>query len=159
MRHAAAVSQLSPALLQPGPAEKNAAAWTGVLADIPLFTGLRRGHLRKLAGIARVERFESGTAITSVGQPGDAFFVLLDGSVRVARPGLPSLTLELGSFFGEMSLLDGGPRTATITAKGEVTCLTISRPRFVKLLRSEPALAVAMVEELARRLRSAQAVS
>jgi CRP/FNR family transcriptional regulator len=55
-----------------------------------------------------------------------------------------------------MALLDGGARSATVTAEGPVTCLTITRPRFLKLLRSEPAIAIAMLEELARRLRTIQ---
>jgi CRP-like cAMP-binding protein len=112
-----------------------------------------------VAGIARVVRFDDGSAIVRAGRDGDSFFVLVEGSVRVSRRGLPSLTLEEGSFFGEMALLDGGPRTATVTAKAPVACLVIGRPRFLKLLRSEPAIAVAMVEELARRLRAAQAIA
>lgn len=94
--------------------------------------------------------------IMKSGEPGDSFHVLLDGGVTVRRAGLPSLVLERGSFFGEMALLDGGPRTATVLAKGPVVSLVIARSRFLKLFRSEPPIAIAMVEELARRLRTAE---
>lgn len=158
MPHSATAAQLGRELTRSRP-EKNASAWADVLADVPLFAGLNRRHLRKVAGIARIVRFDDGSAIVRAGQDGDSFFVLVEGSVRVSRRGLPSLSLEEGSFFGEMALLDGGPRTATVTAKGPIACLVIGRPRFLKLLRSESAIAVAMVEELARRLRATQAIA
>jgi CRP-like cAMP-binding protein len=63
----------------------------------------------------------------------------------------------MGSFFGEMALLDGGPRSATVVAKGPVVSLTISRSGFQKLLRKEPAISAALLKELATRLRTAEA--
>ncbi len=159
MPHSAAAVHIGRELVRPGTADANASAWANVLADVPLFAELNRRHLRKVAGIARIARFEDGSAIVRAGQDGDSFYVLVDGSAKVARRGLPPLTLDVGSFFGEMALLDGGPRAATVSAKGPVACLVITRPRFLKLLRSEPAIAVAMVQELARRLRAAQAVA
>ncbi len=158
MPHSAAAAHLGRALTRPG-AEDDASAWVEVLAEVPLFAGLSRRHLRKVAGAARIVRFHAETPIMRAGEPGNAFYVLLDGQVKVSRPRLPALTLEAGSFFGELSLLDGGPRTATVTAKESLACLTLTRARFTKLLRSEPAIAVAMVEELARRLRAAQATA
>ena len=62
----------------------------------------------------------------------------------------------MGSDLGEMALLDGGARSATVLAEGPVTCLTIKRPRFLKLLRSEPAISVGLLAELAGRLRTLQ---
>jgi CRP-like cAMP-binding protein len=67
---------------------------------------------------------------------------------RAARVGV-------GGFFGEMSLLDGGPRSATVLARGPVACFALGRREFTKLLRAEPAMAIAMLQELAGRLRSA----
>jgi CRP/FNR family cyclic AMP-dependent transcriptional regulator len=138
-------------------AASDAASWLNVLAEVPLFAGLSQRHLRKVAASAQVVRLHDGRPITRAGEAGDAFFVVLDGEVSVERPGVKALMLGMGSFFGEMALLDGGPRTATVAAKGPVVCLTISRSRFLKLLRAEPAIAIAMVEELARRLRAVQA--
>jgi CRP-like cAMP-binding protein len=134
----------------------DAAGWANVLAGVPLFAGLGRRHLRQVAGTGRIKRFEGATAIVSAGEPGDAFYVVLDGEVSVIRSGLPALSLGMGSYFGELALLDGGARTATVLAKGPVTCLSIARPRFLKLLRSEPTIAGAILEELARRLRVLQ---
>ena len=58
-----------------------------------------------------------------------------------------------------LSLLDEGPRSATVTAKGDVVCLAITRTRFTKLLRSEPSITIALLTELSRRLRAAQATA
>ncbi len=140
-------------------ARTNARDWANVLAEVPLFAGLSQRHLKRVAGVASVVRYHDLTAIVRDGDAGDALFVVLDGQVSVRRRGLRELELGPGGFFGEMSLLDGGPRSATVVAVGPVTCLRIARPRFVKLLRSEPAIAVGLLEELSRRLRAAQAAT
>ncbi len=140
-----------------GTASVDASGWANVLADIPLFAALGRRHLRQLAGTGRIARFHNATAIVRVGDPGDTFYVVIDGEVSVRRRGLPALSLGTGAYFGELALLDGGTRTATVMAEGPVTCLAITRARFLKLLRSEPTIAVALMQELARRLRTVQA--
>jgi CRP/FNR family transcriptional regulator, cyclic AMP receptor protein len=131
--------------------------WTNVLAEVPLLAGLSRRHLRKVAGTGRIVRFHNATAIVTAGEPGDAFYVIIDGEVSVRRGGVTALSLGTGSFFGEMALLDGGARTATVMAKGPVTCLAITRARFLKLLRDEPTIAIALLGEVAGRLRTLQA--
>ena len=73
------------------------------------------------------------------------------------QSGRPALILGAGSVIGELALLDGGTRTATVVAKGPVTTLTITGKQFRKLLQSEPSIAIAVAEELARRLRTAHA--
>ncbi len=136
----------------------DAGAWTNVLAEVPLFAGLSKRQLRKVAATARIARFHDGRKITRTGEPGDVFYALLDGEVTVTpRRGLPSVQLGAGSFFGEIALLDGGPRSATVAAKGPVVCLAINRTRFLKLLRTEPTITLAILEELARRLRAVHA--
>jgi CRP/FNR family cyclic AMP-dependent transcriptional regulator len=135
----------------------DAAEWTNVLADVPIFAGLPKRHLRKVAETAKLARFHDGTAIVSSGQLGETLYVVLDGEVTVRRPGLPALRLGIGSFFGEMALLDGGPRSATVVAKGPVVALAITRQRFLKVLRAEPAIAIGLLEEMTRRLRAVQA--
>jgi CRP/FNR family transcriptional regulator, cyclic AMP receptor protein len=135
----------------------DARGWANVLAEVPLFRGLSQRQLRRIASVATIARFHDLTDVVRSGEMGDAMYVVLDGAVAVRRPGLREVELGPGGFFGEMSLLDGGPRSATVVALGRVTCLRLTRPRFVKLLRGEPALAVALLEELSRRLRAAQA--
>jgi CRP-like cAMP-binding protein len=133
--------------------------WANVLGEVPLFAGLSRRHLNKVAGVGRLLEFHHGAAIVRAGQPGDAMYVVVDGDVAVRRPGLPEVSLGTGSFFGEMALLDGGPRSATVVAKGPVVCVMIQQSRFMKLLRSEPAIAVELLKEVASRLRAVQAAA
>jgi CRP/FNR family transcriptional regulator, cyclic AMP receptor protein len=133
--------------------------WTNVLGTVPLFAGLSRRHLSKVAGAGRISRFHDRTAIVRAGEPGDTLYVVLDGEARVRVRGAPELTLGTGSFFGEMALLDGGPRSATVVADGPVVCLAITQARFAKVLRAEPTIAIAMLRELAARLRTAHAMS
>jgi CRP-like cAMP-binding protein len=133
-------------------------SWTNVLADVPLFAGLGSRQLRKVAGAARLQQFHPHTVIMRAGEPGDDMHVVLDGQLTVRRSGLPDLTLPTGSFVGELALLDEGPRSATVLAEGDVLALTITRARFRKLLQAEPSIAIGVAEELARRLRSVQAV-
>jgi CPA1 family monovalent cation:H+ antiporter len=92
-----------------------------------------------------------------VGDAGRTFYVLLDGNAKVNRPGRRSVRLGAGAFFGEMALLDDSPRSADVVAAGDVLALTIDRPGFTKLLRSEPGLSQALLRTLAARLRAAEA--
>lgn len=132
--------------------------WTNVLADVPIFSELSSRHLKKVAGASRIVRFHEGATIIRAGTPGDALYVVVDGEVSVRRRGLSSVALGIGSFFGEMALFDVSPRSASVVATSPVICLSISRPRFEKLLRSEPPIAIGLLKELARRLRLAQSV-
>ena len=130
--------------------------WIPVLAEVPLFAGLSRRHLKRVASLARTRRFAPGSSIVRKGDAGSSFFVLLDGGARVVVPkGRPRL-LHGGDFFGEMALFDDSPRSADVVAEGEVLVMTISRSAFGKLLRSEPALAQELLRTLAARLRAAE---
>jgi CRP-like cAMP-binding protein len=145
-------------LARPAPGERGAArdgAWTSVLATVPLFSGLSRRHLGKLAKAGRIVHFDDQTAIVRAGEPGDTLYVLIDGEVSVQKQRARAARVGVGGFFGEMLLLDGGPRSATVLARGPVACFALGRREFTKLLRAEPAMAIAMLQELAGRLRSA----
>jgi CRP-like cAMP-binding protein len=124
------------------------------LAEVPLFAGLSSRRLKKVAAVATIRRFHDHTSIVRAGEPGDTLFVVLDGEVSVHRRTLPELSLGKGSFFGEMALLDGGTRSATVIANGPVTCLAITQSRFLKLLNKESGIAIALLQELASRLRT-----
>jgi CRP-like cAMP-binding protein len=128
--------------------------WVPVLKELPLFEGMSSRHLRRIP--ARAKRYGAGETIVRAGDPGNAFYVILDGQVRVEPPTRPSLMLKAGDSFGEMALLDGAPRSADIRAAGEVTVMVISRAGFTKLLRSEPQIAMTLLRTLAGRLRAAQ---
>jgi CRP-like cAMP-binding protein len=127
-----------------------------LLAQVPLFAALSRRHLGRIASAATSKRFAPGAPLVRVGKPADAFYVILDGTARVDVPGRP-VTLEAGDFFGEMAVLDGEPRSATVTAVGEVLVLMIPRAKFLKVLESEPKITLAIMATLAQRLRAVQA--
>ncbi len=140
--------------LQHATPEATGALWVNVLKELPLFAGMSKRHLRRLAGIAQEVRFPPQSAIVREGSSGQTFYVILDGAVSVISPGWKPIRLQAGDFFGEMSLLDGKERSATIEADTEVLTLAIARPDFMKMLESEPPMAVAILRELATRLRT-----
>jgi CRP-like cAMP-binding protein len=128
--------------------------WLGALGEVPLFQGLSKRHLRRIAKLGRIRRFSSGVAMVRAGDAGRAFFVLLDGNAKVLRPGGRPRRLGVGDYFGEMALLDDAPRSADVVADGDVLALTIERSAFTKVLRAEPTLALALLRTLAARLRA-----
>ncbi len=134
--------------------EATGALWVNVLKELPLFAGLSKRHLRRIAAMAQEARFSPQSRIVRKGYSGEAFYVILDGAVSVIRPGGNAIGLEAGDFFGEMSLLDGKGRSATVQAETDVLTLTIGREDFIKALETEPTMALAILKELATRLRS-----
>lgn len=131
--------------------------WASVLQELPLFAEVSKRHVRKIANLAKEARFSPGSRIVRRGEPGNAFFVILDGEASVVRvAGLPAIPLSVGDSFGEMALLDGGTRSATVVASTNVLCLRLSRAPFTKMLKDEPDIALAMLRELTRRLRVAE---
>jgi CRP-like cAMP-binding protein len=133
----------------------DARSWTNVLGEVPLFADLGARQRRKVASIARIRRFSDGAPLLQLGQVAAALYVVLNGDVLVRRPGSPDIKLGIGAVVGELALLDGGGRTATVVAKGEVVALAIPASKFHTLLRKEPTIAIKIAEELARRLRVA----
>ena len=156
MSQLAAASAASAAIGVPHDSGRVGHDWLATLEEVPLFEGLSKRHLRRIAKLARVRRFASGSAMVRAGEAGTAFFVLLDGTARVVPPSGRARRLGAGEFFGEMALLDGAPRSAGVVAEGEVLTLTIGRSSFRKLLRKEPALAEALLRTLAARLRAVE---
>jgi CRP-like cAMP-binding protein len=131
-------------------------AWTPVLHGLPLFAGLNNRHLKRIEGIARIKRFPRSSTVVKRGDAGDAFYVVLEGSVAV-RTGSRKAVMGVGEFFGEMSLLDGAPRSASVVAESEVLLMVIPRTAFMKLLESEPKITIAILGTLSQRIRTIQA--
>lgn len=127
------------------------------LAAVPLFSQLPRKDLTRL-GRAVVERaYKKGETIVKEGEQAVAFFIVTNGKVE-ASAGQGTKRQKLSDFgqggvFGEMALLDGGPRTATVKAVEDTTCLVLSRWDFVAELRTNPQIAVGMLPILSKRLR------
>jgi CRP/FNR family transcriptional regulator, cyclic AMP receptor protein len=126
------------------------------LQEIPLFEGCTRGQLRSVARIADVVEVAAGTQLTRVGDHGEAFFLILDGRVRVDVSSRKRVRQGPGEFFGEMSLLDGGPRSATVVADTDVRLLVIARRDFSLLLTKVPDLTRHLLVVLTQRLRQAE---
>ena len=129
---------------------------TALLEQVPLFAGLSRRHLGKVASVAAPKHYLAGDELVRVGAPPDAFYVILDGTASVEIPG-GAIPLSAGDFFGEMALIDGEPRTATVSAVTDVVVLTIPRDKFLALLVAEPKVTLAMMTTLVQRLRAVRA--
>ena len=129
------------------------------LQRVNLFESCSSRQLRAIARIAEVEEVLAGTVLARIGEPGDRFFVAVDGSARVEVSAQNHIRLGPGAFFGEMSLLDGEPRSATVVADTAMRLLVISRRDFVTLLREVPSLTQQMLITLCQRLRRAESPS
>ncbi len=124
------------------------------LAQVPLFSPLSARYLRRVADGMEEVRYMGGASIVKEGDEGDAFYVIMQGQARVENAkGRVVNRLLPGDFFGEISLLDGGSRTATVVAETPMTLLTLRRHPFLKLLQAEPAVAVKLLEYAASMLR------
>jgi CRP/FNR family cyclic AMP-dependent transcriptional regulator len=156
MGQVAAGAAARAALSGPRDSDRMGHDWLPVLEEIPLFQDLPKRHLRRIAKLGRTRRFAAGAPIVRAGDPGKAFYVLLDGTAKVLPAGGRTRRLQAGECFGEMALLDGAPRSADVIAGEELLTLTIDRSGFAKLVRSEPALARALLRTLAARLRAAE---
>lgn len=127
-----------------------------LLAQVPLFEGLSRRHLRKIAEHADEVSFRERETIVEVDQPGGTFFVIVQGEVRIVRGDRTIARAGPGEFFGEISLLDGGPRTASVVADTPVVAIRLFKGSFDKVVREEPGVAAKILAVVARRLRAAE---
>ena len=130
-----------------------------LLSKVALFAGCNGKELAKVASLVDEIDIAAGNVIAREGQPGREFFVIAEGRVTVAMPDGSTVALGPGSFFGEMALLDGGPRVATVTAASPVVLLVVDRRSFASLLRETPSVTEKMLAELARRLRAVESTS
>ena len=129
-----------------------------VLGHIPLFGNLSAEERGELARLLVPKRFEPGQAIVWVGEPGREFFVIEQGKVAITIPDESGRELVLaslgpGAFFGEISLLDGGPRTATARAETDCTLMELGREDFLQFVRHYPAAAIHIMTVLGQRQR------
>jgi CRP-like cAMP-binding protein len=130
--------------------------WLPVLARVPLFASLSKRHLRHVADLAELKRYQHGTQIVRAGAQGNSFFVILDGSAEVITPAGHRHTLKAGDYFGELALLDGAPRAATVQASSSLATAKISRTAFQQLLKEEPAIGVGLAQGLVAIVRDMQ---
>ena len=124
-----------------------------LLASVDLFAGLPERQLKKLAGQTLESVHPSGEEVTAEGQFGMAFFVISSGSADVIAGERVVAQLGPGDYFGEVSMIDGKPRTATVRATADLTTVTVPRMVFEDLLAKEPSVARSLLLVLAGRLR------
>lgn len=129
---------------------------TGLLAEVPLFSDLSRAELARVAGAAKLVTYREGASIVEEGSLGGRFFVLQSGAAKVQTGGRTRLTLGPGSYFGELSVLDGKPRSASVIATEPVEAWSIAEFNFRALLKQHPSLAVKLLGALSARLRAAE---
>lgn len=124
-----------------------------LLAAAPLFADVDAAGMDRIAERAVEVEFVRDHVIARQGEIGTGFFVIVSGGVRVVRDGSEIVRLGPGDFFGELSVLDGQPRVAQVIADEPTTCLGLATWDFEAVVREEPAVALAVMRELARRLR------
>lgn len=124
-----------------------------VIATAPLFESLSKRHLKKIAGLISTVEFDAGDTVIREGEAGDSFFVTVSGQARVLSGGKMLHRLIPGDHFGEISLLDGGPRSASVVAETPLSLLRLPRASFLKLIRDDADLARALLSSLARTVR------
>ena len=125
-----------------------------VLAQVPLFAGVPPRFIKRLAGEMDEQRFMEGATIVRKGDPGETFYVVVEGEAKVTDENGKRLAgLIPGDFFGEISLMDGGPRTATVVSDTPMTALALSRKDFRAMLESEPHVTVGLLKHAAQLLR------
>jgi cAMP-dependent protein kinase regulator len=123
------------------------------LAAVPLFEGLSRRQLKQIADLAEIANYMAGATLVKEGEVGESFFVILSGEAKVKVRGRTVNRAIPGDHFGEISLLDGGVRTASVLSETPLTVLMIQRPAFQKLLKKDPSLSMQMLRSMARLVR------
>lgn len=123
------------------------------LRNVALFSSCSTKDLEKIAKAGDEVTLAAGTLVVDQGQTGREAYVILDGSATVKRNGKKVATLGSGSVVGELSLLDHGPRTASVVADTELEVLVISQRQFLAVIDAIPALAHKLLSTLAARIR------
>jgi CRP/FNR family cyclic AMP-dependent transcriptional regulator len=125
-----------------------------MLKTVPLFEGLSRRELQQIMKVAKEIEFDEGHAIVEEGATGVGFHLILDGEAHVLVGRKRRATLRPGDYFGEMSLIDGGPRSATVKTAKPTRTLALTSWAFLPLLDRSPSIARKLLLEMSKRLRN-----
>lgn len=126
---------------------------TNLLSQVPIFSDCSPKDLAAVVRGLKEVNHKAGTVIATEGDPGIGLFVIAEGTAKVSVGGKTKAKLGSGDFFGEIALLDGGPRTATVTAETDVKLYGLTEWAFRGLLQEHPAVAVKTLQAMAGRLR------
>jgi hypothetical protein len=127
-----------------------------VVHEIPLFAELDKEQIEKVTQLFKERRFGAGETVAKEGAGGAAFFIIRSGEAAVTVGGEPRPSLGPGDYFGEIALIDGGERTATVTAVTDLVCLGLTYWDFRPFVENNPAIAWGLLQSLAGRLRALQ---
>jgi CRP/FNR family cyclic AMP-dependent transcriptional regulator len=129
------------------------------LRRVPLFGGMGRGELERLGQLADEIEVGMDEVLTEQGRVAHEFFIVVDGHLSVIESGRTVAQLHPGDFFGEIALLDGRPRTATVRADGIARLLVVGHQEFHALMDEFPTVRDAVLRELGARLRRLEGAS
>ena len=127
-----------------------------LLKKIPIFSALSSRYLREIGQLMDETLIKPGKTLVKQGRTGWDFYIIVDGEARVEKNGKAIKLLKAGDFFGEIALIDGGPRMASIISETEMTLLVVSTREFMKLVDSIPGFSKAMLIALCRYIREAE---
>jgi len=139
--------------------DREAAALREILGSVPFFRELTPGDLDRIIGLGRLVSYPMDTVLFKEGDPGEALYIVVDGSVRIGKvvPGAKEEAMafmERGSCFGEMALFDEFPRSATAIAHQECRVLSLEKQPFLDLLHSDSVIASKILWAFCRTLSS-----
>jgi CRP/FNR family cyclic AMP-dependent transcriptional regulator len=124
-----------------------------ILRGVPLFADLDDRSIQAVAILAREQAHREGDILMLEGEPGDEFYVIADGTVRIEKGGRTIRSMTAGGFLGEIALVERRPRTATATCTSDVTVLALRQHEFDRLLQTMPAVHGRISAAIARRGR------
>ena len=123
---------------------------------VPLFAGLDRKEVGQIARLLKERRFSAGETVVMEGSGGAAFFLIDSGEATVTIRGVEQTTLQRGDYFGEIALIDEGPRAATVTATSDLVCYGLTFWEFGPLVQENGAIGWKLLQSMAKKLRAAQ---
>ena len=123
------------------------------LARVPMFQACNKKEITTIGRLGDTIPFKTGDTLVREGDRGREFFVIVDGKMRVTRGGIDVADLGPGDYFGELALLDGGPRTADVVATTPLQVLVLGQREFTWLLDEVPGLTLKVLRSMAQRVR------
>jgi CRP-like cAMP-binding protein len=123
-----------------------------VIKSVSLFSELSKKDLKKLAAAMHERTFPAGSLVTETGKPGLGLFVIVNGTATVSSDGQAIATLKPGDHFGEIALIDDGPRTAEVMADTDLECIALASWQFRPFVQEHPDVAWALLVTLVKRL-------
>ncbi len=133
-----------------------AGASVDLLRRVPLFSDLDDDELEQIAPSFKERTFDAGAVIAEEGKGGVGFFVIEDGTAKITVRGKERATVGPGGYFGEIALIDDGPRTATVIAEGELHCYGLTPWEFRPLVEANSTIAWKLLQAMAKMFRASQ---